>query len=211
MIMKMIRSAISFVWNLFLNGLITLLPLTITFGLFSFSFRLIKGWLSPLRTINIPFLSSIPHAEIFFALGIIFLVGVIFKSIVVKSIMELFEFFLEQVPLIRPVYTGIKQLVQAFSPTNHHSFKNVVLIEFPRKGVYSIGFQTSELVDELSPNKKITYFNIFVPTTPNPTTGYFVVVQKEEIKILDLTTQEAMALIISGGIVQPHRFKCKGH
>jgi len=209
MVMKFLRSIVSFVWHLFVNGLLTLLPLTITFGLFSFSFKLLKGLLSPLKTIDIPFLSSIPHAELLLALGIIIICGIVFKSIVVRSLLELFEFLLEQVPLVRPVYMGVKQLVHAFSPSDDHSFQEVVLVEFPRKGMYSIGFQTSQLPKELSPKQDDNHYSIFVPTTPNPTTGYFIIVQKDEIKKLDLTTQEAMALIISGGIVQPHRFKFK--
>lgn len=207
MLFTEIKKIINFFWGLFLNGLITLLPLSITFGLFSLFFKIIKGWLAPLNHIQIPFLSTIPHAEIFIALIIIFISGLLFKSIVVRSLIDLFEYLVEQVPLVRPVYLGVKQLVQAFSPNDTNSFQRVVLIEFPRKGVYSLGFQTSELVQELTPGDNDAFYSIFIPTTPNPTTGYFVMIRKEEVLSVDLTTQEAMALIISGGIVQPQRFK----
>ena len=208
MIRKIIERGINFIWGLFLNGLLTLLPITITLAIFNVTFKLLKNWLSPLTQLeeHIPYFNTLPHAEFFLALIIIFLAGVFLKSFVIRSLLELFEMILEYVPLVRPVYTGIKQLVSAFSPTDM-TFQQVVLVEFPRAGLYSIGFQTSQLSKELSPDQAQIFYSIFIPTTPNPTTGYFVVVKEGEFKPVDLTTQEAMALIISGGIVQPKRFR----
>ena len=97
-----------------------------------------------------------------------------------------------------------KQLVNAFNPDNHIAFKKVVLIEFPSKGLHSIGFLTSELVKELRPKKEVCYYNIFIPTTPNPMSGYFVILPKSEVIITNLNRQEAMAMIISVGIIQPN-------
>lgn len=197
------------IWSVFINGLLTLLPIAITLSVFSFSFKMVKSWLAPLRIFqeSIPYLSDIPEAEIFLAFALIFLAGIFLKSFIIRSIIELFELLLEQVPLVRPVYAGVKQLVAAFSPTDTMTFQQVVLVEFPRPGIYSIGFQTSEVLKELSPNPDETYYSIFIPTTPNPTTGYFIMAKKQEFKTVDLTTQEAMALIISGGIIQPKRYK----
>ncbi len=87
--------------------------------------------------------------------------------------------------------------------------KKVVLVEFPRQQIYSLGFLTSELQPEIAPNKKQKFFNIFIPTAPNPTSGYFVIAPEEDLIIVDLTRQEAMAMIISGGIIQPERFTKK--
>lgn len=208
MIRKIIEKSINFIWSLFLNGLLTLLPITITLAIFNVTFKLLKNWLSPLIQLeeHIPYFNTLPHAEFLLALIIIFLAGVFLKSFVIRSLLELFEMILEYVPLVRPVYTGIKQLVSAFSPTDM-TFQQVVLVEFPRPGIYSIGFQTSQLAKELSPDPDQTFYSIFIPTTPNPTTGYFVVVKEQDFKPVGLTTQEAMALIISGGIVQPKRYK----
>lgn len=208
----MIRRFFSFIfeqiWSLFINGLLTLLPITMTIALFSFTFRLIKTGLAPLQQFQskIPYLKEIPHAEIIIAFAIIFIAGLIFKSFIMRSMLNLFETFVEKVPLVRPVYSGLKQLVSAFSPNDKLSFKQVVLVEFPRPGVYSIGFQTTELAKELSPDPDHVFYNVFIPTTPNPTTGYLAVVKKSDFKPLNLTTQEAMALIISAGIVQPPRY-----
>ena len=100
----------------------------------------------------------------------------------------------------------MKKLVQAFSVQDKISFKQVVLVEFPRLGIYSLGLLTSELRQDLAPDKDKKFFNIFIPTTPNPTSGYFVILPQDQVTIIDITRQEAMAMIISGGIIQPERF-----
>ena len=207
MIGKLFKKIFDALGTLFLNGLLTLLPITITVGIFSFSFKLVTGWLAPLQRFKIPYIENIPHGEIILVIGVILLSGILFKSIIMRSILELFEIMVSNLPIIHPVYTGVKQLVHAFSPGDTHTFKQVVLVQFPYKGIYSIGFLTSELVKQLSPKKEETFYNIFVPTTPNPTTGFFVIFPKGEFMPVDLTTKEAMALIISGGIIQPTRFK----
>lgn len=203
----MIRTIADKVWTVFLNGLLTLLPITITFGIFSFSVKLINGWLDPLRTLKIPYFESIPHGEILLVIGIIFFAGLVLKSFILQSILELIELIVSNIPIVRPVYTGVKQLVDAFSPSDTQTFKQVVLVEFPRKGCYSVGFLTSEITKELSPTQDESYYNIFIPTTPNPTTGFFIITTKKDFAPINITTEEAMALIISGGIIQPTRFK----
>lgn len=211
MIRQFFNKLISTIWSFFLNGLLTLLPITITFGIFSFTFKLLKSWLAPLRTCHecVPYLKDIPHAEIFLAIGFIFFAGIVLKSFIIRSLINFVERIVEHVPLVHPVYTGVKQLVKAFSPDDALTFKQVVLVEFPRPGMFSIGFQTSELAKELSPDTQHIFYNVFIPTTPNPTTGYFIVVKKQDFRPVNLTTQEAMALIISGGIIQPERYERK--
>lgn len=194
--------------SLFLNGLVMLMPITLTIAIFHISFKLVKGWLEPLQQFRPQFLKDIPHSEILIVIVVIFLVGMVLKIIVLRSIVHAVEDVIAQIPLVRPIYSGIKQLVQAFSIQNKVSFKKVVLIEFPRKNVFSIGFLTSEMPYQITPtNEQGSFFSIFVPTTPNPTSGYFVMVAKDQITVIDLSHQEAMALIISGGIIQPERFK----
>lgn len=197
----------SLIKSFFINGLLTILPIAITLSFFSFMFRLFKSWLAPLQELDIPYLNIIPHGEIILVIVLIFAAGVILKSFIIQSVVDLFELLLSNIPIIYPVYTGVKQLIHAFSPNGKETFKQVVLVEFPLKGTYSLGFLTSELKKELSPNKKEPFYNIFVPTTPNPTTGYFVIVPNQNFTTVDLTTEEAMALIISGGIIQPDRLK----
>lgn len=203
---RTIIKSITLITGLFLNGLMTILPITLTIAIFNISFKLIKGWLEPLQQLNIPLLSHIPHYEIVIALSLILLVGVILRVFLVKTIIHNLESLIIKLPLIRPVYSGIKQLVSALSSQDKITFKKVVIIEFPVEKIYSIGFLTSELPAILAPTAGEKYFNVFVPTTPNPTSGYFVIVPESKIQISDLNRQEAMALVISGGIIQPERF-----
>lgn len=202
-IRQAIKQASEMLWSLFINGLLTLLPLTLTIAIFHLTFKLLKSWLEPVAAIRPEFLSWIPHVEIMLTFAIIFAFGAILRFFILKQIVNLVEWVLFRIPLIRPVYTGIKQLVNAFNPNNMLSFKKIVLIEFPRKDIYSIGFLTNELSPELAPQKDVTYYTVFIPTTPNPTSGYFVILPAEDVTVTNLTRQEAMAMIISGGIIQP--------
>jgi uncharacterized membrane protein len=105
------------------------------------------------------------------------------------------------------VYSGIKKLVDAFSFQDKVSFTKVVRVEFPRPGIYSIGFLANQVDTTIAPNTDKKYFSIFIPTTPNPTSGFLIVAPEEQITILNLSRQEAMAMIISGGIIQPDTSK----
>lgn len=197
-----------YIWSLFLTGLIVVLPITLTIALFNLSFRLIINWLEPLKTFaKLTFLQAIPYPEIILGFIIIFVVGTIYNILILRTIIHALENMLIKLPLIHPVYSGIKKLVSAFGIQDKISFKKVVLIEYPRQGVYSLGFLTSELRQDLAPDQTQKYYNLFIPTTPNPTSGYFAILPESQITIVDLTRQEAMAMIISGGIIQPERFE----
>jgi len=199
------------IWSVFLSGLFTILPLTLTIALFKFSFRLLKGWLEPINNlIEQTFLIHIPHSDILIVLLFIFLVGLILRNWILLQIIHGVESLIFKIPLVRPIYSGFKQLVDAFNVKEEKlTIKRVVLIEFPRKGLYSVGFLTGELPAEIAPTQDQKYFNIFIPTTPNPTTGYYIILAEKELIEVDLTRQEGMSLIISGGIILPERFEKK--
>ncbi len=203
-----VKRTVSSLGSYFLNGLLALAPLMITFWFFSFLFNVVKALLAPLKTISVPLLGSLPHHELIVGTVIIFLAGIFLKSLVVSSLMELIDLIFYQVPLVHPVYNGIKQLVHAFSPSDKETFQRVVLVEYPRKGVYSLGFQTHKASDQLHPvkNSNAQWYTIFIPVTPNPTHGFFTVVEEADIIPVQITTEEAMTLIISGGIIQPKHF-----
>lgn len=195
--------------SLFFNGLLMLLPVTITFYLFKFAFKIMQSWISPLRELEPSYLRRIPYLEFILAIGLILLLGLISRNLIFKQLVHYFEKLILKIPLVRPVYQGSKQIVHAFTHQDKESFQHVVLIEFPRKGMYSLGFLTSHLTTDLAPTNGEVYYNVFIPTTPNPTTGYYVIAKQEDFKQTNLTRQEAMSLIISGGIVQPERFEQK--
>lgn len=193
--------------SLFLNGLLIILPMTLTILLFKASFKLVKGWLAPLATYLPASISNIPHAEFLVVLSSILLIGMVVKFLVLRPFIHMIEEqFLMRIPLVRPVYSGIKQLVDAFTKKDQSSLNTVVLLEFPSSGIHSIGFLTGEFPKVVSPQDGQQYFNIYVPTTPNPTTGFFVLLPSNKFTIIDLTRQEAMSLIISGGIIKPERY-----
>lgn len=195
-----------FLWSLFLNGFLFILPVTLTIALFHFTFKAVIKWLAPLNKLIGPTsFGTIPFSELFLAIGLILLLGALLKIFVLRRLIHFLESVIFKIPLVRPVYAGIKQLVHAFSSKDQPSFTKVALVEFPRTGVYSIGFLTRELSPEFAPNNHEKFYNVFIPTTPNPTTGYFIIMPENQIQTINISRQEAMSMIISGGIVQPER------
>ncbi len=194
------------IFGYFIKGLLALLPITLTIALLNISFRMLKNWLRPIYELEPEFLKAIPFSEFLLTFFVILFIGIILNFFILHSFWIMFENFISKIPLVRPIYAGIKQLVDAFNPQDSGGIKHVVLIEFPRKGMYTIGFMTSEIASQLSPNSNAVFYNIFVPTTPNPTSGFYFMVPKEEIIVINISRQEAMALIMSGGIIQPERF-----
>lgn len=207
-IAKTVSRIVDYIWSLFLNGLFTILPITITLAIFNTTFKIVSGWLLPLRRFTQEtFLHTIPYAEIILAIATILLIGAFIKLIILRPLIHAIENLIFRVPLVRPIYSGIKQLVAAFSFQNKVTFQQVVMVEFPRKNMYSIGFLTGELSDSMAPHTNEKFFNIFIPTTPNPTTGFLIMLSEKNIHPMHgITRQEAMTMVISGGIVQPERF-----
>jgi uncharacterized membrane protein len=195
--------------SIFFSGLFALLPLAITVALITFVFRLVNHWLEPLNYCISHYLGiTYPYiAGIILVLLFILFVGTILRVFLLRTVARGIENMIASLPIIRPVYTGVKQLIHAFNFKDELSFKNVVLVQFPRKGMYSVGFVTSELSSwlEITDGEKERYYNIFIPTTPNPTSGFFIIARASELQVLDITRQEAIAMIISGGIIQPKR------
>jgi uncharacterized membrane protein len=196
-------SFIDWIFSLFLTGLLTLLPITLTIAVFTITFRVILNWLEPLQRFGLPFFGITPYSEVILALAIIFIAGILYNMFLLRPIIHGIEKLFEKIPLIRPVYSGIKKLVHAFSFQDKVSFTKVVRVEFPKKGVQSIGFLANQVDEKIAPDGHKKYFTIFIPTTPNPTSGFLIIVPEDEFTIIDISRQDAMAMIISGGIIQP--------
>jgi uncharacterized membrane protein len=198
-----------YLWNIFLSGFITLLPITITFVIFNMMFSVLSRWLEPIQRLLPPFIKTIPYSEFLVVIIAIVLIGILLKTLILKPIIHATERIISRIPLVRPVYQGIKQLVDAFGSQDKPTFKKVVIVEFPKAGVYSIGFVTSEVSPEYTPEKTQKFVSVFIPTTPNPTTGFLILLPETLITPVNLTPQDAMALIISGGIIQPDKFRAQ--
>src|ERR1700733_15008351 len=126
--------------SLFLTGLFGILPVTLTVAVFTLTLRLLQTWLEPLKRLNIPFISTVPYSEVILAVVIIFVAGTLYNTFILRPLIHAIENLFFKIPLIRPVYSGIKKLVEAFSFQDKASFSKVVMIEFPRPGIYSVGF-----------------------------------------------------------------------
>jgi len=195
--------------SLFIKGLLTILPITLTIALFTFTFNLIKNWLQPIHSIMPKHLQQIQHSEIALVLVFILFIGIVLKLFLLQPLIDWIESIFRRIPLVRHVYFGIKQLVHAFHPHDEESFQDVALIEFPRKGIYSIGFITGTTASRIFTVSDAQLYNVFIPNTPNPTTGYYIIAREDECQRIPLTRQEAMTIVISGGIITPERFTQK--
>lgn len=141
--------------------------------------------------------------SIFIVLIFITILGYASKIFIGRYFLNIFERVLSKTPFVSLIYNTAKQIVDTFSKQNKALFQKVVLIEYPRKGIYAIGFLTNgakgEIIDKTEPNLK----NIFIPTTPNPTSGFLLMIPQDQIKELNMSVSDGMKLIISGGAVSP--------
>jgi uncharacterized membrane protein len=189
----------------FLMGLVAILPIGLTIFVFWFLVTRFGNLLVRLFA-KIPYLNQLPEVAVgaigFVAVVIgIYLVGVLTTSILGRWMVQLGELLLSRVPLVRTVYTSSKQLVETLF-IDRSAFRKVVMVEFPKKGTYAMGFITTydAWIEEPSGVRTLP---VFVPTTPNPTSGYLLLVPEHELVQTDLTVEWAMKVIISGGIVSP--------
>jgi len=187
--------------NYLLTGLIVLFPIYATYYVIVVLFNFIDGMLRPLVDRYFPY--HIPGLGALLTLGIVLLTGVLATNIIGRQIIRYGENLLLRMPVIRNVYVLFKQIVDAFWGPGKVTFRQVVLMEFPRPGVYSIGFVTGEGVSEAEYRTGKDLVNVFIITTPNPTTGFLYLVPREELIYLDMSVEEGLKLVISGGIIIP--------
>ena len=189
--------------NYFITGIVVLIPIGITFYLIKFfisiSPKLIPNNINPNN--YLPY--SIPGLEILLSIIFITLIGGLSLSFIGKKILQIFNDLLKKIPILRTIYSAIGQMAETLAP-KRKSKKSVVLIEYPRKGSWAVGFATKDNKGEISKkiNKKLV--NVFVPTTPNPTSGFLLMYPKDEIIYLDMTFEEASKFIISAGTSNPN-------
>ena len=192
------KSIFAKIRNNFIAGVVVLIPIGITLYLTLFIIS-ISGKIIPSR-INpnnyLPF--DIPGIEIFIALIIITIIGWISLSFLGKKFFELLNQLLKKIPILRTIYSAIGQMTESLTKTDNNQ-KSVVLLEYPRKGVLAVGFAT-KVNDGLIKNKvNENIVNVFVPTTPNPTSGFLLMVPKKDLIYLDVTFEQASKFIVSAG------------
>ena len=145
---------------------------------------------------------NIPGLEIIISVILITLIGWLSLSFIGKRLLNLFNNILKRIPILRTIYSALGQMTETFTKTDKEK-KNVVLVEYPRKGSWAVGFATKENSGEISDKTKRKLINVFVPTTPNPTSGFLLMFPKEDVIYLDLTFEEASKFIVSAGTLNP--------
>ena len=192
------KSIFAKIRNNFIAGIVVLIPIGITLYLTLFLIR-ISGKVIP-KEINpnnyLPF--DIPGVEILVALIIITLIGWLSLSFLGKKFFELFNNILKKIPILRTIYSAIGQMTESFTKTDNKE-KSVVLLEYPRKGVWAVGFATKENEGIIKNKVNEDIVNVFLPTTPNPTSGFLLMVPKKDLIYLDVTFEQASKFIVSAG------------
>jgi len=144
---------------------------------------------------------NIPGFGLAISIALLFLLGVIASNFIGNSVIKAGERLLARVPVVSPVYNALKQIVTTVAQQKDRAFRDVCLLEYPRKGLYAIGFVTADLSGAPADKLPKGYVCVFVPTTPNPTSGFLLFVKETDIEILDMTPEEGAKMIISGGMV----------
>lgn len=146
---------------------------------------------------------NIPGLGLVMTLLILFFTGMLVTNFLGNKIVALWDQFVNRIPLIRSLYAGVKQVMQTLFSPNGTAFRKVLLVEFPRKGLWSIAFQTAETNKVLTPFTEAEMVSIFIPTTPNPTSGFMMIVDKKDVIELNMTVDQGLKMVISLGVVQP--------
>ena len=192
------KSIFAKIRNNFIAGIVVLIPIGLTLYLTLFFIR-VTGNIIP-KELNpnnyLPF--NIPGVEILIALLFITLIGWLSLSFLGKKFFELFNRILKKIPILRTIYSAIGQMTESFTKTDNKQ-KSVVLLEYPRKGVWAVGFATKENTGIIKEKVKEELINVFVPTTPNPTSGFLLMIPKKDLIYLDVTFEQASKFIVSAG------------
>ena len=196
------RSILAKIRNYFIAGIVVLIPIGITVYLtifiISISSKILPKEINPNH--YLPY--NIPGVEIIISVILITLIGWLSLSFIGKKLLDILNSILKKIPILRTIYSAIGQMTETFTSTDKER-KNVVLVEYPRKGSWAVGFATKENFGEMSDKTKKKLINVFVPTTPNPTSGFLLMFPKDEVIYLDLTFEEASKFIVSAGTSNP--------
>ena len=192
------RSLFSSIRNNFIAGIVVLIPIGITLYLTLFIIKISSKILPKEINPNYYLPYNIPGLEIFISVLIITFIGWISLSFIGRKLFDYFETILNKIPILRTIYSAVGQLTETFAKSKSDK-KSVVLVEYPRKGTWAVGFATKENKGEIRDKVGEDLINVFVPTTPNPTSGFLLMFQKKEVIFLDITFEQASKFIVSAG------------
>jgi len=196
------RSFFTRIRNYFITGIVVLIPIGVTvyltLFLISISSKILPNEINPNH--YLPY--NIPGLEIVISLFLITLIGWLSLSFIGRKFLNIFNSILKKIPILRTIYSAIGQMTETFTK-NDTKKNNVVLVEYPRKGSWAVGFATKENSGQISDKTNKKLINVFIPTTPNPTSGFLLMFPKEDVTYLDLTFEEASKFIVSAGTSDP--------
>ncbi|MFH2003780.1 MAG: DUF502 domain-containing protein [Bacteroidota bacterium] len=184
----------------FMRGIVVIVPIVITITVLKVLFEAVDGIISPVldallgyHIIGLGFISMIL---------LILLIGIMSRNLFGRVIIKAFDSFITSLPLARTIYSAIRDLISAFAiGAKSKTFKNVVMVEYPRRGIYCVGFATNEITFQSNPDNQLDVIGVYFPHPPNPTSGVLIFVPKDEIKVLNMTIEEGLKLVLSGGVV----------
>ena len=192
------RSILTRISNYFIAGVVVLIPIGVTIYLTIFLVTVSSSVLPKEINPNHYLPYNIPGLEIIISIILITLIGWLSLSFIGRRLLNLFNNILKKIPILRTIYSAIGQMTETFTKTNKDK-KNVVLVEYPRRGSWAVGFATKENTGEITNKTKKNLINVFIPTTPNPTSGFLLMFPKDEVIYLDLTFEQASKFIVSAG------------
>ncbi len=217
MILQKIKELFEDVKSLFLSGLFTLIPIAATLFFINFLYNFVGRILGPLRQIEPLLLQRIPGAEVVVILLIILVLGVVLRIFIAKQLVHYFEGLVNRIPLVRIVYSSAKIVVDFFKVSDKKLIqqRKVVLIPYPKKGQYHLAFLLESAHDTYEPiipehfkaYPGERYAKVFMPNSPNPTSGYFFIMPEDEIIHTNITFEEAIKTLVSCGLVTPESLK----
>ena len=190
--------------NYFFSGLLFWLPLGITFLIINFFVHSMDGLIPKKYSPEILFGFDIPGFGFIIVFVIILITGLFLTNFLGKYFLSLWNKFLTKIPVINTIYSTIKKLSDTVFKSDNDNFKKVVLIEYPKKDLWTFAFQTADYRSKIEKTIGEEVVNIYVPTTPNPTSGFFLMLPKSQVKEVDMSVDEALKTIISMGIIKPN-------
>ncbi|MDF1757631.1 MAG: DUF502 domain-containing protein [Legionellaceae bacterium] len=192
-------------------GLVVWLPIIATLLILRFLIDLLDTTIGLLPHSYQPeqlFGINLPGLGVILSLTILLVTGLIATNILGQRLVSMSEALLDRIPLVRTIYNAAKQMIQAVVSTNSQAFRKVLMVEYPRKGMWSVAFQTGSSTPEIAENTGVEMISIFIPTTPNPTSGFLMMVPKEDVVELKMSTDEALKFIISLGVMNSKSRVC---
>ena len=199
---KIKPSILSRLRNYFITGIFVLIPIGITLYLTIFLIKISSKILPKELNPNYYLPIDIPGLEIIISLFLITFIGWLSLTFIGKRLVNIFENILNRIPILRTIYSSAEQLIENFSQ-DKKTRKSVVLVQYPRKGIWAVGFATKENAGKIKHSIGQDTINVFVPTTPNPTSGFLLMFPKEDVIYLDLTFEEASKFVVSAGSITP--------